>query len=350
MRVRTSLAWGSPHLLTAAAVGWLLCAPALLAAQDMTFGVEEADDGAAAAGGTDGDGASGDADMTFDSDMTFDNEEAAQETAEPESGSSSPSSLFGELARGGPSAQLEQDRGPRVTETIEEIYAVQQIYALRLNRLELAPNVGFTLNDPYVNHPSVGASINYWWTNVLAIGANFNWYQGLEGESDLNFFVRRSTRVAIPITEYQFGANLNFTYVPLYGKFMAFDDFIFQWDAYIVGGAGVMRTRPVAVVDPEVRQFDFGFKLAFNVGVGIRVFLTKWLALYGELRNYAFFETLENVDVAVPRVNTDGSCPSGARCDPGTWEDDSVSFENNVTAHLGITIFIPFEFDYRLPK
>lgn len=326
--------WGAATL-----IGLVVYPAAEARAQDMTFDEEEATDGPAG-----NDAPDSGADMDFGTDMTFDEGEGQ----EP-SGSSSSSSLFGELARGGPGSQNADDRGPRVTETVEEIYAVQQVYALRINRLEIAPNVGFTLNDPYVSHPSVGASINYWWTNVLAIGANFNWYQGLEGESDLNFFVRRSTRVAIPITEYQFGANLNFTYVPLYGKFQFFDN-IFQWDAYIVGGAGVMRTRPVPVVDPEVRQFDFDFRLAFNVGVGIRVFITRWLAIYGELRDYAFLETLENTDVAIPRINSDGSCPSGARCDSSTWVDDSVAFENNVTGHIGLTIFLPFDFDYRLPK
>ena len=65
--------------------------------------------------------------------------------------------------------------------------------------------------------PPLSVGLNYWVTNVLAVGANFMWYQGVESESDLNFSVRRSTRLAVPITEYQLGAHLNFTYVPIYG-------------------------------------------------------------------------------------------------------------------------------------
>ena len=39
----------------------------------------------------------------------------------------------------------------------------------------------------------------------------------------------------MPLTEYQWGAALNFTYAPLLGKFAGFSDFIFQYDAYVVG-------------------------------------------------------------------------------------------------------------------
>lgn len=286
-------------------------------------------------------------------DMTFDEEEATAETpaegeagaegtAEGEVGVDLGGDVIGDLAGGGEEQQAAQprDMAGRSTETSEEIYAVQQVYALRINRVELAPSATFTLNDPYVSHPGVGIALNYWWTNVLAIGLNFNWYQGLENESDLNFFVRRSTRLAVPITEYQLGANLNFTYVPLYGKFMMFNEYIFQWDAYIVGGVGLMRTRPVPVVDPEIRQFDFDWRVAFNVGIGIRVFVTRFFAIFGELRDYAYLERLENLDVAL----------GDARSDPGTWLADSPSLTNNVTAQVGFTLFFPFSFEYRLPK
>jgi outer membrane beta-barrel protein len=324
-------------------LGWGVTAPASVAAQDMTFDEEEATaEGEASAEGEAG--AEGDADMSFGE---------GDADAEADTGASGDGGdLIGDLAIGQEDQASTREAAPRRTETVEEIYAVQQIYALRINRVELAPSVGFSLNDPYVSHPSVGIALNYWWTNVLAIGLNFNWYQGLETESDLNFFVRRSTRLAIPITEYQLGANLNFTYVPLYGKFMMFNEYIFQWDAYIVGGVGIMRTRPVAVVDPEVRQFEFDWRIAFNAGIGIRVFITRWLAVFGELRDYAYLERLENLDVALPNPAVSGSaCPNSAtRCDPNTWTAESVSFENNVTAHIGLTIFLPFDFDYALPK
>ncbi|MCA9602848.1 MAG: outer membrane beta-barrel domain-containing protein, partial [Myxococcales bacterium] len=152
-----------------------------------------------------------------------------------------------------------------------------------------------------------------------------------------------------PITEYQLGGNLNFTYVPLYGKFGMFNEYIFQWDAYLVGGVGVMRTRPVPVVDPEVREFDFDWRIAFNLGIGIRIFVTRWLAIFGEIRDYAYLEKLENTKVALGSSDA-ANCNDGERCDKGTWLEDSPTLTNNVTAQIGLTIFLPFEFDYDLPR
>src|SRR5262245_24088240 len=38
----------------------------------------------------------------------------------------------------------------------EELYAVQQIYALRVRRFELNPYFAFTFNDQFVDHPGPG--------------------------------------------------------------------------------------------------------------------------------------------------------------------------------------------------
>jgi outer membrane beta-barrel protein len=283
-------------------------------------------------------------------DMSFDLEETEKPKAEeqkPEgeaSGSASASGdIIGDLAteETGTKQAKQEEGGPKPTEVSEEIYAVQQVYALRNNRVELMPSFGFTLNDPFVSHPNVGLGLNYWITNVLAIGVNGNWYQGLESESDLNFHVRRSTRLATRPTEFQFGASLNFTYVPVYGKFAMFNKYIFQWDAYVVGGVGVMHTRPVPVVDPEYRSFDYTYKLSIgNPGLGLRVFLSKWLTVFFETRTYPYLEKLENLNVAL----------GDDRKNKSTWLDSSSTLVWNVVASVGMTIYFPFKFDYKLPK
>ncbi len=249
--------------------------------------------------------------------------------------------IIGELAAEANKPEQRAEKGPKRTETVEEIYAVQQIYALRINRLELAPSFAFTLNDPYVRRTGLGVALNYWWTNVLALGANFLWYEGLESESDVNFFVRRSTRLAVPLTQWQLGAWLNFTYVPLYGKFAAFRRLIFQWDAYVVGGVGLMRTRPIPVIDPAIREFDYELRVAFNIGLGIRVFITRYLAAFIEFRDYLHLERFENIEVALGDEQ---------REDSSTWFADSPTLRNNATVQVGLTIFFPFRFEYRLPK
>jgi outer membrane beta-barrel protein len=221
----------------------------------------------------------------------------------------------------------------------EPLYAVQQIFALRVRRFELNPYWAVTLNDQFVSHPGPGLALNYYITNVLMVGINGNYYQPFNVDSDFNAQVRRAARVAVPLTEYQFSAGLNLGYVFSYGKFAGFGDFIFHYDAYIVGGVGVISNRPIPVVDPNNRNFAYETKLTLgNPGIGLRIFFNRWFAAMLEVRDYIFSDRLENLSVAVDPT------------DPATWYDDKSYLTNAVQAQLGVSIFLPFSFDYRLPK
>ena len=311
----------------------LCVSPALVAAQDMSFDLNEAEHA----------GGEGKAATQAPAQGEAGAEGKGKAKAEPEAAAAGGGGgdVLEELTKEGGNAPEKNIGGEeKQKEIAEEIYAVQRMYVIRSGRFELAPSIAFTTNDQYVTHDALAVALNYWVSNVLAVGANFLWYQGLESESDLNFSVRRSTRLAVPITEYQLGAHLNFTYVPIYGKFSMFNDSIFQWDSYLIGGVGMMRTRPVAVVDPAVRTFDFDWRVAFNVGIGIRVFVTRYFAIFGELRDYMYLEKLENLNVQLGMNREQAS----------TWIDQNATLTNNVMAHVGITLFFPFTFDYRYPK
>lgn len=219
-----------------------------------------------------------------------------------------------------------------------EMYAVQQIYALKQSRVEINPYFSFTMNDQFVSHNAPGLALNYYLTNVLALGVSGNWYQGLNAPSDFNFETSRAARIGQPITEYQWNGNLNFSYVPAYGKFAGFGDFIFHYDLYLVIGVGAISTRPIAVVDPDNRTFDFKIKGAANAGAGLRIFFNRWFAMMLEVRDYIFFEELEN-----PTIDPD---PTNAE----KWLTEGTSFTNNVQAQVGFSVFLPFSWDYKLPK
>jgi outer membrane beta-barrel protein len=220
-----------------------------------------------------------------------------------------------------------------------EIYAVQQIYALRARRLEIQPYWSFSLNDQFVSHPGPGLALNYYITNVLAIGVNGTFYDGLNEDSDFNFQNRRAAHIATPLNEYLAQANLNFTYVPIYGKFAGFSNFIFHYDAYILGGVGMIDTRPIAVIDPDNRNFAFKPKINFDIGIGLRIFFNRWFAAILELRDYMYSEEIENTQIA----------PGTGAANPGTWFGPN-QFTNDVQAQVGISIFLPFSWEYRLPK
>lgn len=263
------------------------------------------------------------------------------EGEEPEGGEKPQSDLEG-ICKVDPEACPKIDFDKEAARDIkEQVYAVQQVFALRVRRFELQPYWAFTLNDQFVAHPGPGLGINYWISQVLAVGVNGNYYQPFNSDSQFNFQTRRAARIAVPLTEYQWGAAANLTYVPVAGKFAGFGDFIFQYDAYVVGGVGALSTRPIPTVDPDNRTFDFKPNIAFNAGIGLRIFFNRWFAADLEVRDYIFPDKIENTQVAQG---------TAAITNKDAWYDPNSHITNAVQAQLGISVFLPFSFDYRLPK
>ncbi len=220
----------------------------------------------------------------------------------------------------------------------ETILAVQQRFVIKKRRFEIQPFWSTTLNDQFVTHPGVGMALNYYITEVMAVGLSGEYYEPFNVDSDFNAQVRQAARVGVPLTEYQWSAAANFTYVPVNGKFAGFQNFIFHYDAYVVGGIGAISTRPISVIDPDYRSFDYKPGVSFNAGLGLKIFFNRWFAAVLEVRDYIFFDELESLQINEAK-----------REDESTW-NGSTSLTNNVQAQLGVSVFVPFSFDYRLPK
>ena len=310
--------------LLAAAALWLL---------PMTALAQEADEGAGdggdeAAEGEGGEGGEGD---------EFDESEFDESEFDDEGGGEGGEGV-GDICKIDPAACPAFDMQQEADKAMEEkILAVQQRFIIKRHRFEFQPFWGITLNDQFVSHPGPGLGINYYITEVMAVGLSGQYYEPFNGISAFNAQVRRAARVGVPLTEYQWQAAANFTYVPAAGKFAGFQNFIFHYDAYVVGGIGALSTRPIPVIDPDYRNFDYSPKVAFNAGLGLKIFFNRWFAAVLEVRDYIFLDELENLEVADDPT------------DESTWTDQT-SLTNNVQAQLGVSIFVPFSFDYRLPK
>lgn len=222
----------------------------------------------------------------------------------------------------------------------EQMYAVQQIYALRYHRFEVNPYFALTMNDPFVTHDGPGLALNFYITNVLAIGVNGNFYQAFNSASNFDFETSRAARVGEPQNYYQWSASANLTYVPVYGKFAGFGDFIFHYDVFVHAGGGAISTRPQAVIDPDNRSFDYVPKGMGQAGGGLRIFFNRWLAAVVEVSDYIYAEQLENPIIA-PGMQAQQS---------STWLAPGTYLTNNVQAQLGLSFFLPFTWEYRLPK
>jgi outer membrane beta-barrel protein len=249
-------------------------------------------------------------------------------------------------------ATKEINLGVEAKKTIRaEVYAVQQQYVIKAQRFEIQPYFAVTLNDQFVSHDAPGLALNYYITQVLAVGVNGAWYGSLNSDSDFNFQNRRAARIAVPLNDYQVSGDLNFTYVPMYGKFAGFGDFIFHYDAYIDGGVGVIRTKPIPVIDPDNRTFNWNTLVNFDVGIGLRIFFNRWLAAVLEVRDIMYFEKIENIKVAPGAAVTAGTPGyNNSPLNPATWYDPNTHFTNDVQMQVGLSLFLPTSFDYTLPK
>lgn len=284
--------------------------------------------------------------VDLDKETAGDDEKPDSEKPEGEGGEGGEGEGLGDICKIDPAAcpQIDFDKAAARPLNVQ-MYAVQQIYALRNKRFEINPYFAATLNDQFVSHPGPGLTINWYITNVLALGINGNLYAGMNSTSAFNFQTTRAARIGLPITEYQWNANANLSYVPAYGKFAGFSDFIFHYDFYAIAGVGAISTRPIAVVDPDNRTFQFEPKLAFNVGIGMRIFFNRWFAATLEIRDYLFVDKLENTNIA---EGIDANGVPNAR-NPETWLGGD-SFTNNVQAQIGLAVFLPPTWEYKLPK
>jgi hypothetical protein len=75
------------------------------------------------------------------------------------------------------------------------------------------------------------------------------------------------------------------------------------------------------------------------VGLGLRIFFNRWFAAIFEVRDYIFLDSLENTVI-------DANKPQ----DESTWYAKDSTLTNHVQAQIGLSVFLPFSFEYRLPK
>ncbi len=211
----------------------------------------------------------------------------------------------------------------------QDILVVVRKPFLKLNRLELLPQWGITMNDNIIQHIQFNGQLNYFLTDVLAVGIEGHLFFNRTREPfDL---VARQARRLPTVNKYNFGAALNFHYVPVYGKFAVFDEKIVHWEAFFTAGVGFTQSE-VLPRDPALQPFK-NFLITPNVGVSMRFFLTKFLTVNIGVRDYVFVDRFE----AVGRTEVSGDA---AR------DNASSALINNVMFQAGISFWFPTSFRY----
>ncbi len=189
----------------------------------------------------------------------------------------------------------------------DRVKSIQRKVYLKKNRFELAPLVTFSVNDAY--YSKVGAAVRGAWylADTLAISARLSAMQVVP--SDDVRIAKRTFQSRIFYSVPQWSAMGDVEWSPLYGK-VAFLNEILHFDAYLLGGMGVVNTEMSKV---EGR----GPSLAADLGMGVRFVARDFLAVNVALINTSYVDQ--------PLNTTKGAT------------------QNMMTLNAGISIFFPLK-------
>ena len=203
---------------------------------------------------------------------------------------------------------------------------------LKRRRVELMPFVATTVNDNLIQHTAFGGELNYFLTDILAVGAQGMYF--LSDVSENEFYVRRHLSRVASLNKYVWSATGNFSYVPIYGKFSVFNRPIFYYEVWVSGGIGVTGTE-VIPRDFALEPFS-NIALTFPIGIGARFFITDWMAVQVNFKNYMLIDTYE-----APNRTT-----ASAEDAKANGETDTT-FVNNMMLTFGVSFFLPTSFEYK---
>ena len=177
-----------------------------------------------------------------------------------------------------------------------------------------------------VDHRGLRAALR---APVLAVGVEGQYYiKDLREPYDL---VARQARRLPTVNQYNYGAALNFNYVPIYGKFAILDTHIIHWETFFTAGIGVTQSE-VIPRDPALQPFK-NFLITPNAGASMRFFVFKWLTVDFGIRDYIFvdkFEASNRTEVAADDAKANAES----------------SLINNVVFQAGVSFWIPPTFEY----
>ncbi len=128
----------------------------------------------------------------------------------------------------------------------DRVKSVQRKVYLKRGRFELAPYVSVSINDPYYSKLGGFLRAGYYLADTLAIAGRFSLYQVLPS-SDVRT-AKQAFSSQIYYSRPQWSAIADVEWSPLYGK-VAFLNSILHFDAYILGGLGIVNTATAERVD-----------------------------------------------------------------------------------------------------
>jgi outer membrane beta-barrel protein len=194
----------------------------------------------------------------------------------------------------------------------DRVKSVQRKLYLKRGRVELTPYVMVSVNDPYYSKFGGALRIAFYPADALAISVRGALMQVFP--TDDVHVAKRDFHSKIFFSVPQWSVMADFEWSAMYGK-VSFFNSILHLDAYVLGGAGVVRTETNNVTDAAP------VNPGFDLGVGIHFVAKDFFAVNVALINTSYVDQ--------PAGTTKGGV------------------QNVMAIFAGFSIFIPFKSTYR---
>ena len=283
-------------------------------------------------------------------DTSFLDDDSGDDSATAEVGATGGS--VGEASAG--TVSLSEDEQRKIDEkeiTVIQPQAFLNVYVdsntgKKKRRIELMPQVGLTINDPYVRHWAVGAEVNLWLTNRMAIGLNGTAFFGAKTAQYDRIRFQQGLLLTANKTLWQ--ASFDYLYEPFYGKIALFNRLLLHWEAYLQIGGGALHTQnlPRFQAVHDVPYNHITGQLNFAAGARFYVQNLDWFSINFGVRTFGFFDAYEPQNRGVSDI------------DNPAFDDPKVAYENakqqplgerlafNVLLFVGASFYLPPKFEY----
>jgi hypothetical protein len=217
-----------------------------------------------------------------------------------------------------------------------------------VRRLELQPQVGFSLNDPFVRHISAGAEMQYWLTNRMALGLSGAAFFGSKTPNYKR--IRFQEGVLLTANRYLWEASLNFLYEPFYGKIAVFNRILMHWESYMQLGGGAIATQVIPRFESIHEPFN-NLLAQGNFAIGGRTYIpnVKFMSIDLGVKTWVF---LDKYEPAQRGPNTTAGADGNTVDNPALDDPDAAkaaaekNWAFNSMFFIGVSFYIPPTFEY----
>ncbi len=173
-------------------------------------------------------------------------------------------------------------------------------------RMEASLSFGLSLDDVFTRHLATALSFAYHPNEIFAVEAvwmssKLPFFQGARDDgirwghlyTGAWEEVHRDTQLNLANADLSMISNylgINAQWSPIYGKWTLFGRLLGHADFYFLAGFGAASTE---YQNTQRRWLDTGTRLMANLGAGLRIFLSRMLALRLELKDLSFAARVE---------------------------------------------------------